>query len=356
MVSIYIDNYGCSANYDNGAIIAGLLLEKGYEITSLEEADIVIINSCSVKNVTVSKIFSRIKSIKDKKIIVTGCMALAEKERLKKLSLSLVNTDNITKIPEIIEDILEGEIITLLERRKESKLSLNKLTDKKVATIQIAEGCVFACSYCSTKLAKGVLHSFPKEEIIREVEKYVKRGFKRINLTSTDNGCYGFDLGYNLVDLLNEVLKIEGNFKVRVGMANPEHLKNIYKDLIKIYKNEKIIKFLHIPIQSGSNKVLREMNRKGTIEEFKEIVKTFRKNIPGMNISTDIIVGYPTETEEDFEKTLKLIKEMQFEVINISKFASRTGTQASKLKQLISETIKERSLKATKEFKSTKAK
>jgi tRNA A37 methylthiotransferase MiaB len=128
-------------------------------------------------------------------------------------------------------------------------------------------------------------------------------------------------------------------------MANPEHVKKYYKDLINIFKDKKIIKFLHLPVQSGSDKVLKDMKRDYTIKEFKKIVKEFRKEIPNICISTDIIVGYPTETEEDFKKTIELIKNLRFEVINVSKFASRPKTYASKLKQLQSQVIKERSKK-----------
>ena len=150
-----------------------------------------------------------------------------------------------------------------------------------------------------------------------------------------------------------EIIKIEGEFVVRVGMANPEHVKKYYKELAEVYKNEKIMKFLHIPIQSGSDKILKEMNRKYTIEEFKEIVNHFRKEIPGITISTDIIVGYPTETQEDFEQTVELFKELKFGVINISKFASRPRTKASKLKQLDTKIIKERSVELTKTYKNS---
>ena len=309
MVSAHIINYGCTANYDNGTIIAGLLTEKKYLITKdIEPADIVIINSCAVKNVTVSKIFSKLEYISkkypEKIIIITGCMPLAERGKLSKLNLSLVNTDNITKIPDIIEDIVNKKTINLLEKRKESKLNLTKLQDSKIATVQIASGCTSFCTYCSTKLAKGNIYSFSKEEIIKEIKKYISLGYKRINITSTDNGCYGLDIGTNLSELLNEIIKLDSDFKLRIGMANPEHVKKYYKDLINIFKDKKIIKFLHLPVQSGSDKVLKDMKRDYTIKEFKKIVKEFRKEIPNICISTDIIVGYPTETEEDFKKTI----------------------------------------------------
>ena len=235
MAIIYLDNYGCTANYDNGNIIAGLILETGHEISNdIEESDVVIINSCAVKNVTVNKIFNQINTIKrnfqDKKLIITGCMPLAEKDKLKKYlkeGVALVSTQNITEIPETINKVLNNEQVVLTNKRREIKLGLTKLNQDKVASTQIAEGCRSHCSFCSTKFAKGNLVSYSKEKIIEEIKKYVSLGYKKINLTSTDNACYGFDLGYNLSDLLKEVIEIEGDFQVRVGMGNQNILENI---------------------------------------------------------------------------------------------------------------------------------
>ena len=364
MASIYIENYGCTANYDDGAIIAGILLENNHSIVKdVAECDVVIINSCAVKNITVNRVFYQIKEItnkyKDKKLIITGCMPNSEKDKLDeyvKKSISLVSPQNIIDISDIINKVLNNEQVILTAKKKVIKLGLPKYIEdnKKVVSIQISSGCKSYCTFCSTKLAKGNLISYPKEKIVEEVKSYINKGFNRINLTSTDNGCYGFDLGYNLADLINEVVLIEGNFKVRIGMGNPQHIKLFYKDLITAYKNDKILKFLHIPIQSGSDRLLKDMKRVYTIEEFKSIINDFRNDIPKINISTDIIVGYPTETEEDFNRTIDLVNELKFEVVNISKFASRPGTYASKLKQLSSQIIKDRSIRISNSYNNLK--
>jgi MiaB-like tRNA modifying enzyme len=362
MVSVFIDNYGCTANYDDGAIIAGLLTSANYDITKdIVDADVVIINSCAVKNKTVDKIFSQIdyvtENYKDKKLVVTGCMPVSEKERLVKYlknGVALISTNNISEIVNVVKKVLNDEQVILTNKSKAIKLGLPKInSNNKIASVQIGHGCLSACKFCSTKLAKGQLISYPKEQIVNEVKQYVANGFKRINLTSTDNACYGFDLGYNLADLLTEIIKIDGEFIIRVGMGNPEHVRKYSTQLIEIYKNPKIMKFAHFPVQSGSNKVLKEMRRNYSIEEFEDIVNKFRKEIPEIHISTDIIVGYPTETEQDFLETLEMTKRMKFEVINISKFASRTGTPASKLKQLSSQEIKQRSNDLTKIYNET---
>ncbi len=353
MAGIYLENYGCTANYDNGAIIAGLLVDNNHNIVdNVYESDVVIVNSCAVKNVTVNKIFSQIedlkKNYKDKKLIITGCMPVAEKNRLNKFlesGVALVSTQNITEIPNAVEKVLFNEQVVLTNKRKEIKLGLPKvLDDNKIISVQIAEGCKSYCAFCSTKLAKGNLVSYPKDRIVEDVRKYVELGYKRINLTSTDNACYGFDFGYNLADLLKEIVDIKGDFLIRVGMGNPEHTRKYLNELIEVYKNPKIMKFVHLPLQSGSNRVLNDMKRKYTAEEFEFIVNGFREEIPGITISTDIIVGYPAESEEDFQQTVDLVKRLRFEVINISKFASRPGTYASKLKQLSSQIIKQRSV------------
>jgi len=215
-----------------------------------------------------------------------------------------------------------------------------------ITIIPISEGCLGDCNYCSVKFARGKLKSYKIEDIIKQIKG------KKILLTSQDTGCYGLDINTNLVELLKQVVKVKGNFQVRVGMMNPEHVLPILKDLVEVYKDKKIFKFIHIPIQSGSNNVLKEMNRRYTVEDFIKIVKEFRKQIPEIHISTDIIVGYPTETEEDFKKTINLLEKLKLEVINLSRFAPRPKTAALKLKQLPVEEIKRRSIIISKIIKS----
>jgi len=265
-------------------------------------------------------------------------MATIQKELLQKEApnASIINTHNITKIEQAI-----NKQIILTKQRKEVKLSLPK---SKNNIIQILQGCKGNCNFCITRLEKGRLYSYPKSKIIQEFKKAITKN-KVIYLTSQDNACYGLDKNHHsqLPELLNEILKIKGNYKIRIGMMNPTHTLPILKELITVYKDQKIIKFLHIPVQSGSNKVLKEMNRFHSVEDFKKIVKLFRKAIPDITISTDIIVGYPTETELDFQQTLKLLKQIKPEVLNISRFTSRPHTLAAKLKQLSTEIKKQRS-------------
>ncbi len=346
MKTVYIESYGCFANQDNESIMKGLLVKEGFKITNKEsKADIIIINTCVVKGSTSSKMISRIRYFKDRNLIISGCMPESEAKLCKKLApnASLINTFHITDTIKAVKSLLNKKPIDLLGKRKEILLDLPKIENKRVI-IQISQGCNSYCSFCETKLAKGVLISFPKEKIIKEIKNKIKSGHKIINLTATDTGCYGLDIKTDLPSLLKSIIKLKGNFKIKIGMMNPEHVIKYLDELIEIYKDNKIIKFIHIPLQSGSDKVLKEMNRSYTIKQYKTIVNKFRKKIFNVHIITDLIVGYPLETEKDFKETLKIVKELKFNVINISKFSPRPGTKASKLKQLTSQEIKKRSV------------
>ncbi|MBL7148014.1 MAG: tRNA (N(6)-L-threonylcarbamoyladenosine(37)-C(2))-methylthiotransferase [Nanoarchaeota archaeon] len=357
MVKIDVIVYGCTASKDEGNIIKGLITKEGYKLTKyIKFADVIVIVSCIVKSQTESRIRAKIKEIQlkypNKKLIVAGCMPEAMTKECRKLApdAPLINTFNTNKIVDVIKNLLKNKRTEFLGKGKESKLNLVKVHEKE-ANIQIAQGCRNRCSFCLTKFAKGDLVSYPEEDIINEIKNLVKKNYKRINITSTDNSCYGFDIGTNLVNLLKKIVKVKGDFKVRVGMMNPGHILNFLDELIEVYKDDKIIKFLHIPIESGSDKILKDMGRGYNVKDFKKIVKRFRKEIPNINISTDIIVGFPTEDEKDFNQTLDLIKEVKPEVLNISKFGPRPGTKAAKMKQLKSEIIKDRSRRLTKLYK-----
>ncbi len=338
---LFIKTYGCQANINDSEILANQFEKKGHRIVDSEDkADVIFINSCTVKNKTQSKILSYIqKYFNNKKIIIGGC---------------LIKTNNLKKqFPKI-------KILNTINLKRLNQNLIRK--DKNISIIQISQGCLNECAYCATRIAKGKLKSYPINKIKKEFEKAIDDNCKIIYLTSQDNGCWGFDIGTNLAELLEELISLKGrcvrgnhglpsgDYKIRIGMINPWHMLKFLDKLIKIYESEKIIKFLHIPIQSGSNKVLKEMKRTGKVEDFILIAEKFRKAFPrtkykDSTIATDIIVGYPTETEEDFDKTLELIKKVKPEVLNISAFSSRPKTQAKNLKPLPSEIIKSRSKK-----------
>src|SRR3989344_3912013 len=327
-MKVYIKTWGCQANIADSEQMAGILKEKGYDLVDSEdEAEYIIANTCAVKNKTQSKILDYIKKNKNKKIFVGGCLTktIDIKKYVPEVT-AVFDTNSILKIPEILETGQDH-----FSSKKEHRILLPIIRkDKETGIVAIGEGCLNSCTFCATKLAIG---------------NSIKNGCKTIFLSSQDNGCYGFDIKTSLPELLNEIIALEGDYVIRIGMMNPWHLNKITNNLIESYKSEKIVKFLHIPVQSGSEKVLRDMKRIHTVENFKGAVKKFRNTFSDITIATDIIIGYPTETEEDFQQTYNLVKEIKPEVLNISMFSSRQKTKASKLKQLPSELIKERSKK-----------
>lgn len=341
---VFIQTYGCQANISDSEQIAGILKNKNYQLVeNEEEADTIIVNTCSVKNATQSKELYYIKEkSKNKKVIVGGCLTKIINIRKYAPKVKAVfDTNSILKVHEVLETEEDH-----FSDKKENRISAPIIrNDSDVGIISIGEGCLNSCTFCATKLARGNLRSYRIGDIKRSFEKAVKEGCKKIYLTSQDNGCYGFDIKTNLPELLNELTTVEGDYIIRVGMMNPWHLNKILPDLLESFSSKKVMKFLHIPVQSGSEKILKDMKRIHTVENFKTAVKLFRKRFPNISIATDIIIGYPTETEKDFQLTYDLIREIKPEVLNISKFSSRQGTKAAQLKQLNSEIIKERTLK-----------
>jgi threonylcarbamoyladenosine tRNA methylthiotransferase CDKAL1 len=341
MLEIYFETYGCTANYNSTEIIKGLIKQAGLNITeNFDYSDLIIINSCIVKEPTQEKIRRRIQDLlkKQKKIILTGCMPRLNSEKLQNENLFLLDISRIKNIINLIQDIQDGTYNQekYLKQRNEVKLNLPKISKEKLIGInQISEGCLGQCSYCIVKLAKGKLFSYPEEKIIESIKNDVNNGCKEIWITSQDNSAYGNEKGeYNLPNLLKEILQIKGNFFVRLGMMNPNNVLKILPELIEIYKNKKMFKFIHIPIQSGNDKILKLMKRNYLKKDIFKIINEFKKNIPLISISTDIIVGFPSETEKDFNETLNLIKEIKPEILNISKFWPRPNTSAEKLKQI----------------------
>ncbi len=339
-MKVYIKTFGCSANQSDSEIIAGLLIEAGYKLVdSAKKSDLVIINSCGVKNRSEFAFFREIEAAKKlkKKIIACGCIPSGNKALIqtKLRDVSIIDVNSIKEIAEVAKRTLNGERIVLFGIGKTQKICLPRCRKNKIiAIVPISEGCLGKCSYCFTKLAKGNLFSYPEEAILQEINDSLTEGCKEIWLTSQDCAAYGLDRKTNLANLLNKVCKIPGKFYIRVGMGNPDNMLKILPELIKAYKNPKVFKFLHIPVQSGNNRVLNLMNRVYTIAQFKAIIARFRKQIKNLTISTDVICGFPTETEKEFNDTLNLVRWLKPDVVNISQFWARQGTTAAKMKQV----------------------
>jgi len=356
MVKVSFTTQGCSSNMRESELMAGLLDKSGYEIVE-NDSEIEVINICTVKgDKTALREIKRVqKEFPEKKIVVAGCISDSIIQKIKGLdsSISLVNTHNLGKISAVVENSMNGAVLEILDKKYESKVELPSIRKNPViGIVPILNGCNYFCTFCSTKLIKGKLFSYPMDAIRNDVKEHLKSGCREIWITSNDTGAYMVEQGgkQKIVELLDNILSIPMDFMLRVGMMNPGNTITVLDELIEIYKNPKMFKFLHIPIQAGNNEVLKQMNRRYSVEDFVKIVEAFRKEIPDITISTDIIVGFPTETEEQFNDSLNLIKKIRFDTVNISRYAAREGTIAAKMNQIPPEILKERSREMTKVF------
>lgn len=337
MPKLFVKTYGCTLNKkDTETVINDN--EFTTDLKEAKKANYILINTCGVKEQTQRSILNFLKQLKEekideKKIIIFGCLVDIDKQAM----LEILPNARYFKVSE------KKKIEKIIGKGK--KIKKEKSTSR---TIILSNGCLGDCYYCAVKFARGRLESRPIKEIVSEIKKELENPeVKEIVLTSQDNACYGLDINENLVKLLKKIIKIKKDFKIKIGMGNPQYLKNILKDLIEVYKDPKVYKFIHIPLQSGDDKVLREMNRYYTVEDVKRIINAFRKEFPDISIATDIIVGYPTETENQFENTLKVIKEINFDFINISRYGTRKNIEALRYKDLSGTIKKERSRKIT---------
>jgi MiaB-like tRNA modifying enzyme len=282
-----------------------------------------------------------------KPLVIAGCLPKTERQRIESVSpsASLIGPHSINSTIDVVHSAFGGKKLVYLNDSLSSKLDLPKIrVNPVIGIIEIASGCISECSFCQTKLAKGKLRSYRIGEITRKMRRDIADGCKEIWLSSTDNGCYGKDIGCDLVELLTSCCEVEGDYKIRIGMMNPMYLPCMIEDIIKVFSdNDKIFRFLHIPVQAGSDRILRKMKRGHSVETYRNIVKSFRNAFPEITIATDVIVGFPSETSEDFLKTIALIKETEPDMVNSSKYSARSGTEASKLERVDSITVKRRS-------------
>jgi threonylcarbamoyladenosine tRNA methylthiotransferase CDKAL1 len=347
---VWIEAYGCSASINDSEIISGLLRNDGYEISETShDASINIIVTCSVKDVTEHRMLHRIAKLSESgnPLVVAGCLPKADRLKVESVNptASLIGPDTIEKITEVVRSASSGRKQVELEENKfNQKLNIPKLRlNSAVSIVQIASGCKSECSFCQTKLVKGDLTSYRPGDIIRQIQTDVNQGCKEIWLSSTDNGCYGRDIGTDLANLLLRCCGIEGDFKIRVGMMNPMYIPQLLHSLLDIFsQNNKVFKFLHIPVQSGSDRILRKMKRGHSAQTFLNAVRVFRDKIPEITIATDIIIGYPSETEDDFRQTVDLLQAARPDIVNLSKYSARPGVLAATEKKVPSNITKNR--------------
>ena len=351
MAKIWVEAYGCSASFADSEMISGLIVNGGHTLAhDPSESDLNLIVTCSVKDPTATKMIHRIKESQSKPLVVAGCLPKAERHTVEKFAqnASLMGPNSIGKTLQVIETTLNGSKVVALEDTDVSKVGIPKVRlNPAVGIVEIANGCMSECTFCQTKLAKGDLKSYRIGDITRQIKRELTDGCKEVWLSSTDNGCYGLDIGEDLSSLIDQVVQIPEDFRIRVGMMNPMFMPRIRDNLLKSFENDKVFRFLHVPVQSGSNDVLNNMKRGHTVETFKDVVRKFRTKFGPFTISTDIIIGYPTETQENFEETIDLLKETTPDIVNISRYSRRPGTVAAEMPQIDVTEVKRRSKQTT---------
>jgi MiaB-like tRNA modifying enzyme len=288
-----------------------------------------------------------------KKLIVAGCLPLINFERLRRE----VRFDGVVgpaageKIVLAVERVLMGEKVSLLDKALSAMPSLmlpRVRLNPVVGVIPISYGCLGSCSYCCVIYARGRLRSYRIEDITERLKMDLASGVREFWLTSQDTACYGIDIGANLAELLTTLCSVRGDFMIRVGMMTPNMALSLLKSLVQVYKQGKIFKFIHLPIQSGDDIVLKNMRRFYKVKDFKYIIEAFRAEFPKITIATDIICGFPGENIEAFKRTLQLIKEVKPDVVNVSKFFARPRTEAARMEnQVAYSEIKRRSSEAS---------
>ncbi|MGA2875580.1 MAG: tRNA (N(6)-L-threonylcarbamoyladenosine(37)-C(2))-methylthiotransferase [Nitrososphaerales archaeon] len=352
---IYVEGHGCSASLADTEILMGMIEQGGYELVDdQDQADLSVLVTCSVKSVTEQRMLSRIRDLSHNgknRLIVAGCLPKADPAKVTKIdqNLSMLGPGNLDRILPTIEGTFSGKQMVSLEPQKLVKLGLPRSRlNRVVGVVEISSGCLSSCTFCQVKLVKGNVFSYPEEQIVEEARILVSEGAKEIWLTSTDNAAYGRDAKTTLPSLIRKVLSLQGDFKVRVGMMNPLLTARLVDELVECFQHEKVFKFIHLPVQSGSDRILKAMQRGYSVDDFYEMVDAFRAAVPGISLSTDMIVGFPTETESEFLESLELLTKAKPDVVNISRFGARDGTKAAVMDgQIDSKTSKDRSAKMT---------
>ena len=341
-MKIYLETYGCTANKSDESVMLGVLKKNNYEIVkNIEDADVLVLLTCTVIGTTEQRMLSRLRTFKktNKIIVVAGCMASVQADLIR----SIVPKAKLLspRCSHHIADIIQEKNVVFAE---ENKNFAPKYFENITAPISISEGCNLSCSYCITHLARGQLTSYPMGEIVQDVCFAIKQGCKEIQITAQDTASYGSDTGDNLGKLLLSICGIDGLFRVRVGMMNPFNVLKNLENIINAYNDQKIYKFLHLPVQSGDNDILKKMNRKYAVDDFIKIVKKFIEKHSNITLSTDVIVGFPTETDEQFQRTVELLRTVQPDIVNITRYSARPQTKAKTMKPRIpTDVVKERS-------------
>ncbi len=336
-----VETYGCTMNHGESAELAAHLSSLGHQQVFDEiEADAALINTCVVIEPTERKILRRLRHLRDqgKRLLIVGCMASVNPKSLREEfpDALISGTSDYPRFKRLLED----------EFKRGGGTTAPAVQGPLI--LPIAQGCNGSCSYCITKLARGDLVSYPLNDLVRRVETALHQGAKEILVTSQDTAAYGMDGNDHLPDLLNAICGIPGDFRVRVGMMNPDNLAEILDGMIPAYQHPKVYRFLHLPVQSGSDRVIRDMGRAYASGDYLDMVGRMRSSLSELTLSTDVITGFPGETGEDHRRTVELMERLRPNIINVTRFSRRPGTVADGMKgQVPGWVSKERSRELT---------
>ena len=359
----YILTMGCQLNENDSEKLVGMLEQMGYENEqNMKEADLFIVNTCCVRENAEEKLFGKLgelKKIKENKniiIAIGGCM-MQEEHITKKLKKSypfvdiIFGTHTLHKVPEDLYKAIQNRIkikdVIDIDGKIYEGLPIKRSNNKK-ASVTIMYGCNNFCSYCIVPYVRGRERSRKPEDILNEIEGLAKEGYKEITLLGQNVNSYKGRENYGFANLLQDIDKIEGIEIIRFVSPHPKDFTDDVIDVIS--QSKKISRLIHVPLQSGSTNVLKEMNRKYTKEHYIDLIERIKNKIPEAVFSTDIIVGFPGETEEDFENTLDVVRKVNFEQIFMFIYSRRVGTRADKMENQIPEEIKHERFNRLKEL------
>lgn len=330
-MKIYLESYGCTLNRSEAGLYTNRLLSEGNQLVkSAEDADLRIISTCVVIKHTEDRMLNRISDLSTKgKVKVIGC--------LPSVSADSLASDNIEVLGKsIFRDFYRGDLDDVV------------ITNASIFEgIPINQGCTGSCNFCVSRVSRGKLLSRPIEKIVGQVKIQLNRGIREVRISSLDTAAYGKDLGRRLPELISGITSIPDQFMLRVGMMEPGNTGEILPSLIAKYRNTKVFKFLHLPVQSGDNRILEGMNRGYVVKDFLDIVTTYRSAFPDSTLSTDIIVGYPGDDQDSFQHTADLLEKTEPEIVNITRFSPRPFTPDFDKKTPPSNVIKTWSQKLT---------
>jgi len=322
----HVEAYGCTLNSGEAGEVEDLLRERGWNLQETAEgADLVVVFTCVVIDKTERAMLKRLKQLSGApRLVVTGCMATAYPEKAQGIAphAALVPPGDLRLLSDHIEYV-------------GGPLGDASPSENAFVIVPIATGCSGSCAYCITRLARGALKSRQASEVVHRVTDAVSERPKEVRLTAQDTASYGSDIGSRLPDLVSEICSIPHEFRVRVGMMNPASAYPIVDAISRMYEAPKVFRFLHLPVQSGSDYILSDMARGYTARQFLELVGRVRSRAPDISLSTDMIVGYPGETEEDHQKSLELVRTTAPDIVNVTRFSPRPGTNAFMSKNMV---------------------